>query len=36
LQAAKFLDGSDNAKNAFELAVKKEETTKLEMEKKIK
>ncbi len=34
--AAKFLDQSDNAKNAFDLAVKREETTKLDLEKKIK
>ena len=32
VQAAKFLDSSDSAKEAFELAVKKEKTRQLEME----
>jgi ATPase family AAA domain-containing protein 3A/B len=34
--AAKYLDNSQNSKNAFELATKKEETLQLETKKAIK
>jgi ATPase family AAA domain-containing protein 3A/B len=34
--AAKYLDSSTNAKNAFELATKKEETLQLETKKALK